>query len=1145
MKLLSSVCLCLAVLSAVSAEAPQWRWHEKTAQPHTTRFFRIPFELKEKAKSAPVTFGLDDIGSIYVNGRRIASNIHMPPKTWHLENYLKPGKNVIAVQVLNHIGIAGLIVSGDILLESGNVQKLSSGGTVLSGTKADAGWTDVKFDDSGWKTAEVLGGPDELAPWNRKGSVMDPFRAPDAARGTSRLLLDDFADISSWLGGGQKHTLPGADTPSHFSLGSVPDPRRDDGWAGELRFAFAKPGGEAAFHKNRLYQMRRTPRAILFSADTRGHGGSLRFRFFDKFNRRHLTKPVPLSPTVGWRDYRVELDETTFPGYSKLAFPLALDHLIYTADKAGTGHILIDDLFYIGHASSPGQQLAIHPDYHTLAVPPGTAAEMTFRFRNALNRKIRAKLLLQVLDSREKELFRQTAELELGPCAFLRRKFTLGTFRDKGVYSVRLTADIGTGKQTYLGWLGVFTPNGKRLNKYPMWFGIEDQEINTAPYEATLHASWMKLLGIDLIRAGFHGSRAERVRGSRTGYDGFREMWKPHVATGAALLLDFAGGMPPWTRPDADTPKGTVLPLNCDPARFREHFEHLADFIASMPSIQYFEWINEPNLSRFYRTGMYCEALRQLYPILKAKNPALKVGTGGLVVNHPSVTPGFAEQVYGDMKDYYDIAFYHAHSGYRRYIIDTNAAFSLLPGTGKRKPLANTEAGYRSYQGMPHLFYNQARELVKKITVSKAMNLEFYIWFMLQDYWDKYRNADDSFGLVTVDNQPKPSFAAYNELIRQLSNTTPAGASGLHPELEGWRFLSDKEEVHVLWPKQDGTVHTLCLETEQNVLLTDLFGNEQRFRPVDGIAALPTPELPFYLRMPKDSVRPAGALLTFAERPVRLPGSDSPLNGELHNPFRKTVRCTLTDDTGKRHTATLAGKSSARITLPCALPAGTAPGPVVRHVEIVMTRPDGKTVYSGGFRFPVSSALPITETAGPAITLDSEKQLMELAFDPTTPRWGGKTDLSARVRLRRDAQNLIFNAEISDNDHSVPHRNESIWKNDSIQIAIADDRGRLTEFTVSGQTGAPAVAWRHIAPDESRTGRFRIPLSVNRSGGVTRYRFSVPFSELGISPAKGTRFRLAFLINDNDAGKRLRIMEYFKGIEGTKNPELFGWCILD
>ncbi len=1145
MRFLAPLYLCLAILSVVSADVPQWRWHEKEAQPKTTCFFRMPFDLKEKAKSAPITIGLDDIGTVYINGRCIAKNIHMPPKTWNLEKYLTPGKNVLAVQVQNHIGIAGLIVSGDILLESGAIQKLSSSGNVLSGMEASTGWTDVKFDDSGWKTAEVLGGPDDLAPWNRKGSVMDPFRTPDAAHQTSRVLIDDFADISSWLGNGLKHTVPGATTPIHFSLGSVPSPQRDDGWAGELRFAFTQADGEAAFHKNRVYQMKRTPRAILFSADSQGHGGAIRFRFLDKFNRQHLTKAIPLSDSTGWKDYRIDLDANTFDDYSEIAFPIAFDRLFYISAKAGTGHILIDDIFYLDYASAPEQQLSIHPDYQALAVAPGTPAEMTFRFRNAQNKKVRARLRIQIYDSQDKELFCKESSIDLAPYAFCRHKFELGAFNERGVYSVRLTANTGTGPQTYLGWLGVFTPNGRRLNTQPMWFGIEDQEINTAPYEASLHASWMGLLGIDLIRAGFHGSRAESARGAQIGYDGFREMWKPHVATGAALLLDFAAGMPSWTRPDANTPAGTLLPLNCDADRFREHFEHLADFIASIPAIQYFEWINEPNLSRYYRTEMYCEALKQLYPILKAKNPSLKIGTGGLVVNHPSVTPGFAEKVYRDMKDYYDIALYHSHSGYRRYILDTNTAVAMLPKAAGPRPIANTEAGYRSYQGMPHLFYNQARELVKKIAVSKTMNLEFYIWFMMQDYWDKYRNADDSFGLVTVDNQPKPSFVAYNELIRQLANTTPAGASQLHPELDGWRFFTNNEEVHVLWPLQDGAVHTLCIEAKDDITLIDIFGNKQRISPVDGIVMLSTPQLPFYLRAPKNSISPAGGLLTFADRPVLLPGSNRTLAAQLHNPFRQTVKFTLKDTTGKQHTVTLDGKTSSPIALPCVIPSNTAPGTVTHQVEIVMTRTDGNQLYRGNFSYPVFVALPIREQVGPAITLDNEKQLMELAFDPTTPRWGGKTDLSARVLYRREAKNLIFNVEVSDNDHCVPHNNAAIWKNDSLQFAFADEQGRMTEFTVSGQNDAPALAWRHIAPDETKIGKFNIPVTVTRKGNTTRYRFTVPFASLGISPIKGTKFRLAFLVNDNDSGKRLRIMEYFKGIEGTKNPELFGWCILD
>ena len=61
-----------------------------------------------------------------------------------------------------------------------------------------------------------------------------------------------------------------------------------------------------------------------------------------------------------------------------------------------------------------------------------------------------------------------------------------------------------------------------------------------------------------------------------------------------------------------------------------------------------------------------------------------------------------------------------------------------------------------------------------------------------------------------------------------------------------------------------------------------------------------------------------------------------------------------------------------------------------------------------------------------------------------------------------------------------------------------------------------------------------------RDSGVTRYRFAVPLAETGIPARPGTRFRLSLLVNDNDGGKRLRLMEFSRGIENDKSPELFG-----
>ena len=62
--------------------------------------------------------------------------------------------------------------------------------------------------------------------------------------------------------------------------------------------------------------------------------------------------------------------------------------------------------------------------------------------------------------------------------------------------------------------------------------------------------------------------------------------------------------------------------------------------------------------------------------------------------------------------------------------------------------------------------------------------------------------------------------------------------------------------------------------------------------------------------------------------------------------------------------------------------------------------------------------------------------------------------------------------------------------------------------------------------------------------GATRYRFAVPLAETGIPARPGTRFRLSLLVNDNDGGKRLRLMEFSRGIENGKSPELFGYARL-
>ena len=118
------------------------------------------------------------------------------------------------------------------------------------------------------------------------------------------------------------------------------------------------------------------------------------------------------------------------------------------------------------------------------------------------------------------------------------------------------------------------------------------------------------------------------------------------------------------------------------------------------------------------------------------------------------------------------------------------------------------------------------------------------------------------------------------------------------------------------------------------------------------------------------------------------------------------------------------------------------------------------------------------------------------------------------------------------------------WRNDSIQRGFANRRGEHSELTVSGGPDGRPIAWCHHSPDPAKIGAAAIPLEITREEGVTHYRFEIPLAFLKIGTQPGELFRMALLVNDNDSGKRLRLMEHFGGIEGGKDTELFGWCRL-
>ena len=948
------------------------------------------------------------------------------------------------------------------------------------------------------------------------------------------LMLDDFSTVGTWLGGPRSGGTPGAVAPFDFSFGSIPDDTRDDGFAGELRFDFAEPNGIAGFAKNEVYQTPLMPRLIRYSLNAEGRTGEISFVLRDRNGRTFQTQAERFAGT-GWKNFIVPVDAKTVPGYDSIAFPVSIASLLCRIDQPGRGRILLDDL--AAETDVSGRELVVHNRCRQLAFAPDQAVRQSYLVRNSLGREVAVEGTLRVSDRTGTTLRTVRGHCKIAPFGSAAVDFDLGTFAECGAYACELEFDNRSSVTRFLGWLGVFRPNGGRVNHRPMYFSVEDQEINTAPYEASQHLEWIKLLGVDMIRAGMLGVTLQPLHDAGN-FDKYREMWKPYRQAGLLLQLDYAATVPPWTVPPANRKGPWLNSLDCDWKLFREHMEAVADFIASMPEVKYFEWYNEPDLGGYKGTAEnYFTSLRILYPVLKAKNPRLMITTGGVTIDTPQAKENFVRDLFRDHSDCFDVAAFHEHAGFRTY---RNTVEKVLRLIGGKKPVADTEAGFRSYQGSADRFYEQADQLIRKIAWSKAQKLEFYNWFMLQDYWDKYINADDSFGLVTVENQPKPAFVAYNELIRQLADLDPAETVVLDPRLDGCRFTGKGEEVNVLWPNDSDIPFSFPVRSDVTVERIDAFGARKQLKPENGVIMVESGKLPFYLRCARGALRPLPPVLSFAGEPVGMAGRKFAATLLLRNPYLDVVQFRMIAG-GDIVRGSLSPWGERKQPVLISVPESARPGMRDFPVYLEFSGSGGKALYRGELPLPYSVAYPVYPEfrEKDEIRLESEKALTELIFDPSVPRWGGPGDLSAVIRLNWEKGGLRVAVDVRDQDHSTPRSGAAIWQNDAVQFAFAAPGKEITEFTVSGDD-AGTQAWCHQSPDRNRIGKPDLPhCSVVREDGVTRYRLTVPWELIGIPPVSGSVFGMSVLICDNDGGRRLRLMNWGRGIEGEKNPREF------
>ena len=311
-------------------------------------------------------------------------------------------------------------------------------------------------------------------------------------------------------------------------------------------------------------------------------------------------------------------------------------------------------------------------------------------------------------------------------------------------------------------------------------------------------------------------------------------------ASGAASadlsVIASVHGNPSWA---AEYPGGPLYP------------EHMADFVEFMqaaterydgdgymdapgsPVIQHWELYNEPDNATVFLAEVgygywgdygaeYADLYRQIYPAMKAANPAVKLLNGGVAYerfreddpDYPYVRQFLDDFFAAGGGDYIDIFNFHYYPNfayrwepYGRELIGKTAYFrAMLAQYGLSLPIVCTEIGQHSDSSLGGSDETQSRYVVKTFVWAMAADLEYVNWFVLRDITSGFPYL---YGLLDDSWQRKPSFYAFRTIAEQLGSAVFIRAMSTselgHAEAEGYIFQDQAQDIYAVWMNNEAT----------------------------------------------------------------------------------------------------------------------------------------------------------------------------------------------------------------------------------------------------------------------------------------------------------------------------------------------------
>lgn len=255
------------------------------------------------------------------------------------------------------------------------------------------------------------------------------------------------------------------------------------------------------------------------------------------------------------------------------------------------------------------------------------------------------------------------------------------------------------------------------------------------------------------------------------------------------------------------------------------------------------------------RPDYYFKLLKKTYETVKASHPEFPVY--GIVASEDAVS--WIEEVFklGGLQ-YMDAVTLHPYLYPNEpesltESLDQIKALIRQYNNGQDKPIWITEFGYpthKSVNGVDEII--QANYLVRYYVSAISSGVEKIYWYDMvndgvrndynEDNFGLLRNAADPLGAFT----PKPAYAAYAVMTRELTNWQFHEEESLEPDLKSYLFMDGgQNNKRVVWSLEPVSA---VIKTNQSVEITDMMGNTRTYAPTNGHIYVTLTGEPIYIK---------------------------------------------------------------------------------------------------------------------------------------------------------------------------------------------------------------------------------------------------------------------------------------------------------